>query len=225
MKPNVGPLIVISILAITMGAAAERAQVPGFAEITNPVEGQSLSGVVTIEGTASHPSFQSYSVSFAYDPNPTGTWFTIADQVQAPVSDGRLAVWDTSSLTPGIYQLRLTVAVEDGQSLESVVGKLRVGPQAAPFTPTTAATPTIVPQLPPGQSKPPLGQGQTLAPPRTPADKLFQVLKTGAFSAIAALLLLGLYTLLRPRLRVYLGSIQNRRLDPRRRARRRGRRS
>jgi hypothetical protein len=212
------------LLLLPFATAAWRGQVPGYAEISSPIQGQSLSGVVTIQGTASHPSFQSYGVSFAYDPNPTGTWFEIGQPSTTSVNDGRLAVWDTSGLTPGTYQLRLTVRLENGNSLESTVGGLRVGRQPTPGAPSAAtlatSTPAVLAQAVPAAGLEGPGQTEGAAPEAT----LIQVLKIGAISAVAALLLLGAYAALRPRIRVYLGSIQNRQLDPRRRSRRRGRR-
>ncbi len=201
------------------------AQVPGFAEITSPSQGQALSGVVTIEGTAFHPAFQAYGVSFAYDPNPTNTWFPIGDQVAAPVSDSRLAVWDTSGLTSGTYQLRLTVYLEDGKTLESSVGGLLIGSRTPSATPASSPTVTSISETAIEPGVPP--QNGSLSPfaQPTPADTLLQVLKVGAISAAAVLLLLGMYAGLRPRVRAYLGSVQNRRLDPKRRSRRRGDRS
>jgi hypothetical protein len=217
-------LIPIPILMLSV-TAAWRAQVPGYAEITNPGLGQALTGVVTIEGTASHPSFQAYGISFAYDPNPTNTWFPIGDRVATAVSASRLAVWDTSGLTPGTYQLRLTVYLEDGKILESTVGGLQIGQQPSKATPTSPASATSVPLADSQPAQPPQVGGQVLSTQPTPGDNLLRVLKVGAFSAIGALLLLGAYAGLRPKVRSYLGSIQNRRLDPRRRSRRRGDRS
>jgi hypothetical protein len=212
------------ILAASLGTAAWRAQVPGYVEISSPSQGQSLSGVVTIQGTAFHPAFQAYDVSFAYDPNPTDTWFAIGDEVTTPVSDSRLAVWDTSGLTPGTYQLRLIVNLEDGKTLESVVGGLLIGQKPAPAAASSTAPPTAAPTAAEVIPLPDSGNANPGAQP-TPGSTLFQILKIGALSAMAALLLLAIYTTMRPRLRSYLGSVQNRRLDPRRRSRRQGKSS
>ena len=64
-------------LAWTAGYASQPG-VPGFAEITNPAAGQRLTGLITIRGTADHPSFAGYELLFAHDPNPTETWFPLA---------------------------------------------------------------------------------------------------------------------------------------------------
>lgn len=214
-------LIPIPILVLSL-TVAWRAQVPGYAEITDPGQGQALTGVVTIEGTAFHPAFQAYGISFAYDPNPTQTWFPIGDRVATAVSESRLAVWDTGGLTPGTYQLRLTVYLADGKTLETTVGGLQIGQQPTSATPTNPASVTSVPLADSQPAQPPQVGGQVQSAQPTPGEDLLQVLKVGAFSAIGALLFLGAYAWLRPRVRSYLGSAQNRRLDPRRRSRRRG---
>jgi hypothetical protein len=208
---------------LSLANVAWQLQVPGYVEITQPSEGQALGGVVTIQGTASHPSFQSYGVSFAYDPNPTDTWFPIGERITTPVNESRLAVWDTSGLSPGTYQLRLTVYLKDGRSLQATIHGLTVGKTATLAAPAVIATSTAVPLAAQAQPGIPAEDGKAVAAtPPSPAATLLQVLRIGAFSAIAALILLAIYAFLRPRMRVYLGSMQNRRLDPRRGSRRRG---
>ncbi len=197
--------------------SARPAQVPGFAEISRPSAGEALSAVVTIEGTASHPAFQAYAISFAYDPNPTHTWFPIGDRSTTPVSDGRLALWDTTGITPGTYQVRLTVLLEGGRSLEAIVGGLVIGGAGGGAASSEAtALPPPSTQAASTQAANPIVPAVEAQPP-TPGSNLVAVLKIGVFSAIAALALIGGYAYLRPKLRVYLGSLQTRRLHPRRR--------
>jgi hypothetical protein len=212
-------------MALLLSLAAWQGQVPGYAEITSPGQGQALSGVITIQGTAFHPAFQEFGMSFAYDPNPTDTWFPIGDRVATPVSGSRLAVWDTSGLTPGTYQLRLTLYLEDGKTLETVVGGLTIGRPGSAATPSSPPTATALPLAESQPNQPPQAGVSALADQPTPGATLLQVLKVGALSAMAALLLLGLYAGLRPMIRAYLGSVQNRRLYPRRHSRKRGDRS
>lgn len=59
------------------GAPAGRPAAVGTAEISGPQPGQALRGVVLILGTADHPAFDHYEVSFAYEPTPTAVWFAI----------------------------------------------------------------------------------------------------------------------------------------------------
>ena len=86
----------------------------GAAEILDPQPGQALRGVVLIQGTAEHPAFDRYEVSFAYEPNPTADWFAIEAAGASPVQNGQLASWDTTQIADGDYQLRLRVFSSDG---------------------------------------------------------------------------------------------------------------
>ena len=143
-------------------AASPSAQDQGRAVITAPLEGSGAAGVMPISGTATHPEFQRYELSFAYSPNPTDTWFPIAPRGTAPVINEVLGRWDTSQISDGLYTLRLRVFYGDGSAfLEAVVGNIRVqnatptpglgnpppGPSPTESVPATATQPVIV--LPP----------------------------------------------------------------------------
>lgn len=93
--------------------------------IDTPLPGDALQGVVAIHGNTDVPGFRSAEVAFAYQPNATGTWFVLQQNNQ-PVKDGTLANWDTTTITDGIYQLRVQVFLEDGQKLERVISGVRV---------------------------------------------------------------------------------------------------
>ena len=116
----------------------------GAAEIADPQPGQALRGVVLIQGTAEHPAFDHYEVSFAYEPNPTADWFAIEAAGASPVQNGQLASWDTTQIADGAYQLRLRVFSNDGGApLEFVTAGLAVAnsvplPAASATSPATA---------------------------------------------------------------------------------------
>lgn len=219
-------IVVAAVVLAAANVLANAKQVPGYAEIASPAQGQSVAGVVTIRGTADHPAFSAYALSFAFDPNPTGTWFPITEEIAIPVDDGRLAIWDTSGISPGVYQLRLTVTLEDGKELISTVGGLRLGTSAAsPAVTETAILPgqrsTATPVMSAAANLPagplPAEQPATSQGP-TPAATLLDVLRIGGGTGAGLLVLFGIYAALRPRLRVYLASLQNRRLHPRKRS-------
>ncbi len=115
-------------------------QAPGFADITRPVSGEAVRGIVTLEGTANHPAFDHFDLAFGYDPDPTDTWFPIVDSDRSKVVEGRLAVWDTSAVADGVYRLRLRVWPAEGQPLVAVVGGVRVRNRSAIETPTPGPT-------------------------------------------------------------------------------------
>ena len=186
------------IVLLIVASAPASAQAPGFADITRPQSGEALVGVVTIEGSAAHPAFVAYELSFAYDPNPTDTWFPIVDYFQTSVTDGRLGLWDTTSISDGEYQIRLRVILSNDSSLEAYAHGLRV----RNTTPTetvpaiqeaSTATPAAVQaSVTPTSTDVPVSRlqgGQTL--------DMLQSLKTGAVLGALLLLLFAMYAAVR----------------------------
>lgn len=163
-------------------------QAPGFADITRPVSGESVRGVVTLEGTANHPTFDHFDLAFGYDPDPTDTWFPIVDSDRSKVVEGRLAVWDTSAVADGVYRLRLRVWPAEGQALVAVVGGVRVRNRSAMETPTPGPTAQAAPSTPmietPAPS--PVPTEAIVAAPE-PGGRVRSALVAGGVLGIAAL--------------------------------------
>jgi hypothetical protein len=209
------------ISAVSWPVAA--AQTDGHAEISRPAEGDSVSGVVTILGSASSPSFDHFELSFGYDPNPTDTWFPVGDSVTTQVSFGRLGLWDTTKITDGTYALRLTVTLDDGSVLEDIVegievrgaGSERTAPESGTPAPsevpaiggsiTGLATPTMetaVTSQPPARERGSNGRGIDVA----------GVVLAGAGTGILGLLGLAAYVRIRQNLRRRWDSTRSRRV-------------
>lgn len=91
--------------------------------ITSPKPGSQISGSVDLIGTVDIPDFGFYKYEVA--PLNTDTWATIAAN-RKPVDNGPLGQWDTTTLTPGDYQLRLVAINTQGQSLPPCIIPLRV---------------------------------------------------------------------------------------------------
>jgi hypothetical protein len=123
------PLVLLAIAAQTTPPVA----------ITSPTAGEVLRGSVTVTGALDVAAFASAALDFAYASNPTDTWFTLQAFSQ-PVTDSRLAVWDTTSVTDGDYVLRLRVDFEDG-TFQEVTVPVTVGndrlPTPTPLPPTS----------------------------------------------------------------------------------------
>lgn len=83
------------------------------AAITSPGNGQQISGVVSVIGTASHEQFQYYKVEFAPGADAQGG-FVYLGGGSNPVEGGVLANVDTSALGPGTWTLRLVVVDQTG---------------------------------------------------------------------------------------------------------------
>jgi hypothetical protein len=117
------PIAVLAVFAFHISAPFRQA---GEAlRIDSPAAGQEVVGTVDITGAAALPQMIRWRLSFAYDPDPTDTWFAIAEGTQ-PVEGGILAHWDTGGISEGTYALRVQAFFADGSTRESVVGGIRV---------------------------------------------------------------------------------------------------
>ena len=200
----------------------------GAAEIADPQPGQALRGVVLIRGTAQHPAFDHYEVSFSYEPNPTADWFAIEAAGSRPVQNGQLASWDTTQIADGAYQLRLRVFSSDGGApLEFVTAGLAVAnsvplPAASATSPATAVATVPTTEAPAPTTTPAVASSTAVATAvstatapavstaistvvspagsaQSPTSSPYLLaLGRGAVAAIAGFLALGVYGLLRP---------------------------
>jgi hypothetical protein len=111
-----------SVVESTSGAVTLLAQpsgcVPGQIEIISPQNGQDVSGVVEVVGTANLANFGFYKFEIKR-PDET-VWLTIQAGNSA-ITAGKLGDWDTSRLTPGEYQLGLVVVDNQAQASDPCV--------------------------------------------------------------------------------------------------------
>jgi hypothetical protein len=198
------------LLILAQAPTSARAQVTGYAEISLPVAGSAVSGVVTLRGTADHPWFQSYDLAFAYSPNPTETWFPVGDPVRTPVRDDRLGIWDTTGITDGNYTLRLRVWLTDGTLLVGLVEDVRVRNYHPAETPTPAPTsyPSPTPLTPTPTETPWPVTTSTAAP--TGMSQARGALAAGVLTSVGGLGLLGVYSLARGPLRSQWAALRTR---------------
>lgn len=150
-------------------AAPAQAQQNTGNGITVPAPGDTLAGVVLVEGTAVHPEFLRYELAFSHN---NGDWVVFADGDQ-PVRNGTLAVWDTTvgqqSGNPvfpdGAYRLRLRVVRQDYNYDEIIVSGLQIS-NSDP-TPTPAITQTVPNNIATTPTVP--SEAPTLVPPILPS--------------------------------------------------------
>ena len=135
---------------------------PQRINISNPLDGSLVQGVVNITGKTEVNGFSRYEVEFAYDQNPTVTWFLLL-RSDRQVKDGQLTSWDTSSLTDGDYSIRLRVYFADGSWRDAAVSGVKV----RNYTSTQTAVPTQTPKLNP-TSPPTRTASPTPSPMSTP---------------------------------------------------------
>jgi len=124
--------------------------------ITSLSDGSTVSGVVQIIGSVTHPNFYSYGLFYAAGPVPTGDsqWVQLVFDVMTPVSNGVLATWDTTALAAdgqpavpnGMYTLTLVRYRQGITSPDQIfIRNVTVNNQAGQETPTPTPTPTLPP--------------------------------------------------------------------------------
>lgn len=107
------------------GQLAGQGCVPGSVAISSPKDGDTVSGVVKVEGTADIPDFGFYKYEIS---RPGDSIWLSLNAGEAPVRDGLLGEWITDMLPEGDYMLRLVVTDNKGQTLPACVIQVRVVP-------------------------------------------------------------------------------------------------
>lgn len=173
----------------------------GTVSITSPQNGETLRGQVEIRGIMDTPNFSSAELAFSYASDSGEAWFAIQTFSQ-PIQNPIIAVWDTTFITDGDYNLRLRVYLQDGSFTDAIVTDLKIRNQETP-TPTATQTdlpnfnnPTPTPRAlestPPVLSRP----SATPLPPNPAAITQKTIYKIFAQSALIVLILFILFSLL-----------------------------
>ena len=92
-------------------------------EITNPLQGDLVGGVVEILGSVNTPNFGSYKYEYSTMGEPN--WITIAAGSEPGVNKN-LGFWYTESLVPGDYMLRLVALDNNGVEQSACVLQVKV---------------------------------------------------------------------------------------------------
>lgn len=93
--------------------------------ITFPGSGSNVDGIVEIRGNMPVPNFASAEVAYAYAGAGETNWFLIT-KLDHAVQDDILGRWDTTTITDGTYQLRLSVTLTNGSVNEVVIKDIHV---------------------------------------------------------------------------------------------------
>ena len=164
-----------------------------------PLPGAAVQGSLTITGGTDLPGFEYAELSFSYTAAQPESWFLI-QQLRAPVKEGPLAMWDTTTIADGNYRLRLQVFLTGGKIAEAYTAGLRVR-NYTPLetsTPTSMQTAAVIALVSPSvlPSSPTPRPTPTTLPPNpaqvAPANLLVS-LGWGAGSAVLFFILLALY--------------------------------
>jgi hypothetical protein len=142
------PLILIGLILAGLSAlgwkgalAAPPAQ-GDLALITTPQNNAIIRGLVSIQGSATHPQFQFYKIEYAREPVTDDNWVIIGAIHEEQIVGSQLEVWDTTSVPDGSYTLRLRVVRLDGNYSEYSAVQVVVANAQPTETPTPAETPT-----------------------------------------------------------------------------------
>ena len=169
--------------------------------ITSPQNGETIRGQIQILGSMDYPTFASAELAFSFASNSGDTWFPIQTFSQ-PLTDSTLAVWDTTSVTDGDYNLRLRITLQDGTFLDFIIADLKIRNQELP-TPTATdiplpefrnetPTPRIIPPTEIILSFP----SSTPLPPNPASITTDSIYKVFGQSALVVLVLFVLFSLL-----------------------------
>lgn len=187
-------------------------QEPVKAEIISPTAGDAVRGSIAIKGIIAVDGFISWELTFSYADDTSGSWYLIAEGEEHTINDF-LSEWDTTTITDGFYNLRLTVYLKGSRRTHFILP----GIQVRNYTPVEIETPipalTTTPSTQtPQPTKIPINlQSQTLLPetptplPTNPIEisspEISNSLIRGALGTLTGFLILGLYISVRKTLK------------------------
>jgi len=119
--------------------------------IREPVEGEIVSGNITVIGSADAPALISYELQYGMSHDPGAFSAPFWGPVGESVIDGVLGQWDTTALAEGPYTVRLVVRDQAGIESETRVRLFIVPPTptAPPLEPTPTWTLELLTVVPP----------------------------------------------------------------------------
>lgn len=187
----------ILIVGLSLTVAAQ--VVPGL-YILSPVEGQVLTGIVEVRGSVPDDEFEYAELAYSLGDGDTPNWFTIK-RLDQPVHDTTLGYWDTTTISDGIFRLKVAVHRTSGETQEVIVEGIRVANYTHIETPTPNA---VVVNTPTAEVSPTAFSVESPAPTALPAnpasisaaDIRFS-LTSGVAIAVLMLVILGVYTFFR----------------------------
>lgn len=218
-------IILLLLILPAWGAMAAPPRQGDLAIISYPADNDVVRGLISITGSAVHPSFDRYQLAYVLEPNANDQWIGIGPEYREQIVNGELAIWDTTTVPDGSYSLRLRVVRLDGNYTEIEVHHIVVAntqPTETP-TPSASATPTVTPtSLPPTPTiviavpvdetptPRPLTSTQVLPTPRSGDESIIPIPKVsldtsvlksscllGAGGMIALFLLFGFFSAMR----------------------------
>lgn len=112
------------------------------ADITQPLDGSTVRGTMTLQGSAVAANFSHYQIELGQGTNPQ-TFAIIQEPTSRLVERGTLGTFDTTQIENGPYTLRLMVFDQSRGAVEARIRVLVDNPIPTP-TPTPTATEIII---------------------------------------------------------------------------------
>lgn len=148
--------------------------------LTSPAEGQQVTGVVQFAGQVQAPNFNRYQIEIAAISSPDD-FVIVSGPTNSQQPNGTLGQWDSSTVTNGVYRVRLAAFANDGgyifKTIQIGVNNALPTPTAPPFVATPPVIPVGTPSdpfstpIPFEQSTPiPFGQLSNLGAPTPTLD-------------------------------------------------------
>ncbi len=154
--------------------------------IFSPVEGETVSGLVTVYGTVDVPNLVSYELQYGESHDPGAFSPPVSGPYGGSVTNAPVAQWNASNMPEGPYTLRLIARDNQGSIYEArsrifvVQPAPTIAPQPTPVPeqPTPTWTPVQPPPPPPPPTIPPEEPTPTWTPPPTDPPDLLPDLPT-----------------------------------------------
>lgn len=156
------PILLLVLLLTVLPAQARQALDPNLT-ILWPLPVVSVSGSLTVFGTANLPNMSGYFLEFRrlidFNLAQAGnvSWSPATLPMRGTVINGVLGVWDTTQVADGLYELRITAFTNALQPSYASVSPLRVLNNPPPFAglPTMPVIVVAPATLPPAATLPP----------------------------------------------------------------------
>jgi len=103
----------------TLTAILDMGCIPDQVQWTDPINGDSISGTYVLKGTVNVANLGFYK--FEFSPVDSNSWTTIAAGNKSIIDEPLGGSWDTSSLSPGDYKLRLVVTNNQNEPLPECI--------------------------------------------------------------------------------------------------------
>jgi hypothetical protein len=172
-----GMTLMVLLALNSRGWAAPRTQQIRF-NITYPTDGMTISGVVEVTGSATHPDMHFYQLFYATGAQVVAEtqWVEFAAVQGTQVENGVLGAWDTATVPDGKYVLALAVWGQNDPSNPFVVWVQNLtvnNAQPVPSPTSEQATPESMPTEVIGLTPTPISVEQpATATPRPPPTSL-----------------------------------------------------